>query len=418
MIPFCELSANARTGLLTFLLCAVLGVLFLLLMKVFRVGRTGPAFPEGCLLTGLVFAIALLEQDHPAKETYLHIPSFAVVLLIFAAAVYVAVEGARERKRRRTELSANAIKQAFDDLPTGVCFADKTDRMILINRTMGELGAVLTGSYPQTTRELMDALKDPLPGCGVICLEPNPPLCRFPDGRVWRFQTTALKEMDGVTQTLAQDVTELYEGNARLQKDNAELRRVIAKLRQMFQRLSERVREQETLELKMRIHNNIGTSLIAISEMMNGGGEGDMEHQLAVLKDAISYFSNDFPAVRGTFEEARQKAAEMHVTLDLEGYIPRNPDVERLIAAAARECVTNCVNHAGGDRVTVEVMERAGICRVTITNNGRVPEREITEGGGLSALRRSVEEAGGEMSVSHRPAFALILNLPRREQEL
>ena len=169
---------------------------------------------------------------------------------------------------------------------------------------------------------------------------------------------------------------------------------------------------------QMRIHNNIGASLIAISEMMNGGGDGDVEHQLAVLKDAISYFSNDFPAARGTFEEARQKAAEMNVTLELDGYIPQNPDIERLIAAAARECVTNCVNHAGGDRVRVEVVERADIYRVIITNNGKIPEREITEGGGLSSLRRSVESAGGEMSVSHRPAFALILNLPRREQEL
>lgn len=418
MTSFCELSAIARTALLTLLLCAVLGVLFLLLLKVFRTGRIGPALPDCCLMAGLVLAIALLKQDSPAKETYRHIPTFAVVLLILAAAACVAVEGTRERRRRRTELSANAIKQAFDDLPTGICFADETDRVILINRTMGELGAVLTGSYPQTTRELRNALRDPLPGCGVVRLEHDPPLCRFPDGRVWRFQVTALEGMEGVTQTLAQDVTALYEGNVRLRKDNAELRRVIVKLRQMFQRLSERVREQETLELKMRIHNNIGTSLIAISEMMNGGGEGDMEHQLAVLKDAISYFSNDFPAARGTFEEARRKAAEMHVALELEGYIPRNPDMERLIAAAARECVTNCVNHAGGDRVTVEVIERAGICRVTITNNGRVPEREITEGGGLSALRRSVEEAGGEMSVSHRPAFALILNLSRREQEL
>ena len=265
---------------------------------------------------------------------------------------------------------------------------------------------------------VMRVLEYPPKGCGVTRLEPNPPLCRFPDGRVWQFQTTALEGIDGVTQILAQNVTELYEGNARLQRDNAELRRVIAKLRKMFQRLSERIREKETLELKMRIHNNIGTSLIAISEMMNGGGDGDVEHQLAVLKDAISYFSNDFPAARGTFEEARQKAAEMHVTLELDGYIPQNPDIERLIAAAARECVTNCVNHAGGNRVRVEVVERADIYRVIITNNGKIPEREITEGGGLSSLRRSVEETGGEMSVSHRPAFALILNLSRREQEL
>lgn len=417
MTPFCELSANARTALLTLLLCAVLGVLFLLLSKVIRTGRIKPAVPDCCLLVGLFLAIVLLGSDS-TSWTYIHIPAAFVVLLILAAAVYVAVEGMRERKRRRTELSANAIKQAFDDLPTGVCFADKTGRIILINRTMGELCAVMTGSYPQTTWDLMDAVKDPPPGCGVTRLEPDPPLCRFPDSRVWRFQTTGLEGMDGVTQILVHDVTELYEGNARLQKDNAELRRVVAKLRKMFRRLSERVREKETLELKMRIHNNIGTSLIAISEMMNGGGDGDVEHQLAALKDAISYFSNDFPAARGTFEEARQKAAEMHVTLELDGYIPQNPDMERLIAAAARECVTNCVNHAGGDRVTVEVIERADIYRVIITNNGKIPEREITEGGGLSSLRRSVEETGGEMSVSHRPAFALILNLSRRKQEL
>ena len=417
MTPFCELSANARTALLTLLLCAVLGVLFLLLSKAIRGGRIKLAVPDCCLFAGLTFAIVLLGPDSTSRA-YDHIPTAFVALLLLAAAAYVAVEAVRERKRRRTELSANAIKQAFDDLPTGICFADETGRIILINHAMGELGAALTGSYPQSTWDLTDALKDPPPGCGVVRLEPEPPLCRFPDGRVWRFRTTVLEGLDGVTQILAQDVTELYEGNARLQRDNAELRRVIAKLRKMFQRLSEQVREKETLELKMRIHNNIGTSLIAISEMMNGGGEGDVEHQLAVLKYAISYFSNDFPAARGTFEEARQKAAEMHVTLELDGYFPQNPDMERLIAAAARECVTNCVNHAGGDRVRVEVIERADIYRVIITNNGKVPEREITEGGGLSSLRRSVESAGGEMSVSHRPAFALILNLPRREQEL
>ena len=143
-----------------------------------------------------------------------------------------------------------------------------------------------------------------------------------------------------------------------------------------------------------------------------------MEHQLAVLKDAISYFSNDFPAARGTFEEARQKAAEMHVTLELDGYIPQNPDIERLIAAAARECVTNCVNHAGGDRVRVEVVERADIYRVIITNNGKIPEREITEGGGLSSLRRSVEASGGEMHISHKPAFSLTLYLSTKEELL
>ena len=83
-----------------------------------------------------------------------------------------------------------------------------------------------------------------------------------------------------------------------------------------------------------------------------------------------------------------------------------------MIAAAARECVTNCVNHAGGDRVRVEVVERADIYRVIITNNGKIPEREITEGGGLSSLRERIERAGGTMIVQSMPCFSLTVTLP------
>ena len=80
--------------------------------------------------------------------------------------------------------------------------------------------------------------------------------------------------------------------------------------------------------------------------------------------------------------------------------------------------MTNCVNHAKGNRVTVEIAEHFNIYTVTITNNGEPPKHRIVEGGGLSNLRRSVEAAGGEMYISHSPAFALILSLPRKEQEI
>ena len=51
-----------------------------------------------------------------------------------------------------------------------------------------------------------------------------------------------------------------------------------------------------------------------------------------------------------------------------------------------------------------------------ITNNGEVPKDRITEGSGLSSLRRSVEASGGEMQITHRPAFALTLYLPGKEE--
>jgi glucose-6-phosphate-specific signal transduction histidine kinase len=51
-----------------------------------------------------------------------------------------------------------------------------------------------------------------------------------------------------------------------------------------------------------------------------------------------------------------------------------------------------------------------------ITNNGAQPSGEITEGGGLSSLRRKVEDAGGGMKIVSRPEYRLILTIPRKER--
>ena len=71
--------------------------------------------------------------------------------------------------------------------------------------------------------------------------------------------------------------------------------------------------------LKTRIHNNIGASLIAISEIMNNTKDGDMEQQLRLLQDAVGYFSDDRTVCDNTFDELRQKAA---VAEDIQGRKP------------------------------------------------------------------------------------------------
>ena len=98
--------------------------------------------------------------------------------------------------------------------------------------------------------------------------------------------------------------------------------------------------------------------------------------------------------------------------------LPMEPLVYDLVVQAARECVTNCVRHAHGSVVFVRILGQPGGYQVTITNDGERPRGEIREGGGLNNLRRSVENAGGEMSVSAYPAFALRLNLMREEMDL
>lgn len=412
MMRLCELSVPAVTLLLILLFMAALcEFVLILLYKVSHTGRLWHILP-GCCMTAFLLVINCLCDTTPGACA---VPALLVAGTLLVAIIHIPIEAVYCIKHRKDSLSPYAIKEAADDLPTGVCFADLSGRIILCNRQMGKLSSALFGSYPQTMEELENALGAPQKECGIQRISETPVLYRFPDGTVWRFRLSELP--DGFRQLTAQNVTALHEVNEHLRAENQELQKVNEKLRRMYERLADRIREQEILDLKMRIHDNIGASLIAISDMMNHEADGDMDQQLTILQNAVSYLSDDRPAAQGTFEEAQQKAAAMKVSLILKGSIPQNTATESLIVAAARECVTNCVNHAKGNRVKVEITEHMDIWHITITNNGEPPKGKIVEGGGLSNLRKSVEAAGGEMDISHSPVFALILNLPRKEQE-
>ena len=78
---------------------------------------------------------------------------------------------------------------------------------------------------------------------------------------------------------------------------------------------------------------------------------------------------------------------------------------------AIRECVTNCVRHAGGNKVEAQILYQNGII-LSVTNNGSVPTGLIREGGGLSSLRQQVEKARGVMTVLAVPVFELRIQMP------
>ncbi len=102
----------------------------------------------------------------------------------------------------------------------------------------------------------------------------------------------------------------------------------------------------------------------------------------------------------------------------LDGTLPIEPEIYDLVVQAMRECLTNCVRHAHGTALSVRIADIPGGYTVAITNDGQRPRGPIREGGGLSALRQSIENAGGEMILSHYPEFLLQFTLLREEMAL
>ena len=98
----------------------------------------------------------------------------------------------------------------------------------------------------------------------------------------------------------------------------------------------------------------------------------------------------------------------------MRGELPQSGNLAYLLTVAIRECATNTVRHAEGSEMTVDISDADGYVCASITNNGKQPEQEVTEGGGLGALRRRIESAGGTMAVESAPVFRLNITLPER----
>ncbi|MBR1629400.1 MAG: hypothetical protein IJ679_09085 [Lachnospiraceae bacterium] len=328
------------------------------------------------------------------------------------------------------EHSSASIREALDNLESGVLFADPGGRVILFNHTMSRLSGELIGSYPQNILEIEAALSqirttgrsesgiEAVSAEGSLSFGKESDLFRFKNGRIWQFVASELTDspLEGFVRIMAWDMTDICKANESLRAENEALVVANQQMLQMVNRIEERVREQETLSFKMKIHNEIGSSLVVLSSLADGEESGDMEEQMKTLQSAVrSFLGNQegMEAQEDVFGEVRRQAQEMNLTLAIKGFYPTEKETKALAASAIRECLTNCARHAGGRQVEVVFSTDARGFLAEITNDGKQPAGPITEGTGLSGLRKSVEQARGEMRVEVYPRFKLVIVLPR-----
>ncbi len=317
-------------------------------------------------------------------------------------------------------LSPSSINEATDDLPTGLCFTDPEGRIVLCNHIMSELTAACLDHSARSKSEI-DRILAAADDEGIVDIYPA--AGSNIHSHLWKFREYPLTSpgVEGYTQITAYDVTELREGISLLNSENKEMKIVNKVLSRMYDRLADRVRERETLDLKMRIHNNIGTSLIRIGELIDDKGSDvteesreDIARQLDILKDAVDYLVDDFREGFLTLGDMQSKARSMGGELVIIGEFPADESADRLLASAAGECMTNCIRHAGGNRVTLRITEDEHLIRGELTNNGIPPQEPVVEGGGLTSLRRKVESEGGSLLIHTEPVFKMELTLPKQ----
>ena len=337
-----------------------------------------------------------------------------VTLLTISAGVWILLG---ETKNRKT-LNHRSIKEAFDNLPTGVCFFNEAGLPVLCNYAMHRFSFAVCGKDVQYITDLEQCLaEDFVP---VADVKKEGLVFVLQGGRAWRLEKRSFTNESGhrYTQYIATDVTELHKNQVELQEDNKRLRRVQSDLQILSSNVVTVTREEEILNTKMRVHDEMGRCLIeARKYLREGSKERIPDSVVASWQRAVSMlkYNNDIPD-EDMLSQVRKTCESVKLGFIQTGELPKEENAAYILTCAVRECVTNAVRYASATELYADFTETESDAAVSVTNNGKAPDSEIVEGGGLSTLRRRVERAGGTMVVQSRPRFQLTVTVPKGKE--
>lgn len=387
--------------LLSFMTLSLCAALWSCIRAVSYRMRRAP-LPFLLLFAGLAATSALLSGvSTPERFSF---PRWTVLAALLAALDTVML--AMQRRWIRGHVSQVSIKESCDRLPTALCFAQENGRVRLMNLKMDELSHQLTGEALLNANDFWARIS-------------ASPVVALADGSVWSFERSEI-QVDGqrLFQIIGADITEETLLNRQLEADNRHLAEINRRLRLYSENVAAVMREQELLRAKARIHDELGRALLATRRCLSGDA-GDADALCALWRQNLLLLRSGAAAEAdaGSMERLLRAARDIGVRVDIRGDFPAgDTPAARLAEAAAHECLTNLVRHAGGVHLDILVRRTRGGWHIEYANDGAPPAGPISEGGGLSALRERVEAAGGAMTLAHAPRFLLTLYLPEMKE--
>lgn len=372
------------------------------------------------LLAGSIFLYVMLQLDSRGENpqgVHLHLPYAVLVLMLMAAICFVAWAVLSETKNRRV-INNSSIKEALDTLPTGVCFFNEAGLPVLCNPAMHRFSFAVGGRDVQYVTDLSYCLDDDYIPAGDTEKDGN--LFIFGDSSAWLLEKRPFCYHDGsvYTQFIATDVTELCNSYNELRAENEQLGRVQENLKRLSANVVAATREEEILNAKMRVHDEMGRCLVEARKYLRPDSTESIPDSIAASwQRAVSMLKYDNDSREEDMQlQIRKTCESIGVNFVQSGSLPDEDAVAYILTCAVRECLTNAVRYAGADEIYAEFTETDDTAGVSVTNSGRPPEKEITEGGGLSTLRRRVERMGGSMQITSLPRFRLTVTVPKGKE--
>lgn len=335
-------------------------------------------------------------------------------VLMFGIIVYQLAEEYRFYKSTITRFS---IKEGLDKLTSGLCFYQKGGRVILVNQRMNELSFAIAERDLQNAEDFWKILSGGEVKGKVRRLSyGDNPIFRLPDATVWTFSN---KKLDDFYQLTAANTTQVQAVTDELKEKNKELAALNLRLRAHRENVEELTREKERLETRARIHSDLGQALLAARCFLLDKGGTQIpplemwQYTIAMLRKNTKINESEQP-----LDMLMRITETTGITIEVSGKFPTEKEIQKLFVQAAAEALTNAVGHAKAKTLYIEVEETKHRYFMIIRNDGEKPKNMIIEGGGLGALRKRIEGAGGTMKVTGAPEFSMQISLKKERGEI
>ncbi len=376
-------------------------------------------------LSSCTYSKFLGESMLVITRNIMNIPVLVIYLYIIMTVVYSYWIMGIYWKYKKSSITKESVKEGVDLISTGLCFFKKSGLLILVNLQMEKLSHILCGEYLQNGERFWQCISKGDLKSGARRGELlSIPAVILPDESAWIFDKQILYLNDEeIVQVTAMDVTELYNLANKLKKNNTMLRDMNVRLKLYRRNVENLTRTQQRLAMKMQIHDSIGQNLMMTRYYLANEAQESTEQGISLIlqkwKKTISLLRREleYDEPKKVFKHLIDAAESAGVKVILQGEIPKEERIVELIINAGAEALTNAVRHAGAKELKIQFSQTGLVYCAVFTNDGRLPNIPLKEGGGLTGLRKRIESEGGTMTVSANPDFSLEVTIPNVGKE-
>ncbi len=356
----------------------------------------------------ILFQAVIPKKPYPQIDVRLIAVSMLILVLISA------IEQIRVKKIKKGRISNISVKEGLDLLPAGICFYNTDGLPMLTNHRMNQICLKLTGSSLSDAKTFWEELTgSAFPES--ICGGADPIIC-LGDNTSYGFKRYT-SELNGeqVYELIASDITEEYSKTKQLEEMNRRVSKINSRLKALNSTIRYMIKEKETLQLKTKLHDNLGQALILGRQFAHSPEKIDKDELIRLWKNNLLLLKNEErESWQAPYYVNTKRAELLGVKIVTDGELPLENELIPVIDTAIAVHTTNVSRHAGGEHAFIKVEKTEDSYRIHFTNDGAAPDEEIQEHGGLVNLHAQVTMLGGTMNITSAPAFDMELILPRK----